>query len=55
MSEVASYSSNEIKSWLENETSAILTPVQEQAKELRDGLRDAIQGVADVGKMLLEF
>jgi hypothetical protein len=54
MSEVANFSSNEIKSWLENQTSSILTPVHEQAKKLRDNMRDSIQDVADVGKMLLD-
>jgi hypothetical protein len=54
LSEVVNFSSNEIKSWLEDETSSILTPVHEQAKELRDDMRDAIQNVADVSKMFLD-
>jgi hypothetical protein len=54
MSEVMKFSSDDIKSWLENETSSILTPVQEQAKKHRDDMHDAIQNVADVGKMLLD-
>jgi peptidoglycan hydrolase CwlO-like protein len=54
MSETMQFSSNEIKSWLENQTSSILTPVHEQAKKLRDNMRDSIQDVADVGKMLLD-
>jgi hypothetical protein len=54
LSEVIQFSSNDLKSWLENETSSILTPVQEQAKKLRDDMRDAIQNVTDVGKMLLD-
>jgi multidrug efflux pump subunit AcrA (membrane-fusion protein) len=54
MSETMQFSSNDIKSWLENETSAILTPVQEQAKKHRDDMRNAIESVTDVGKMLLD-
>jgi hypothetical protein len=54
MSETLQFSSKDIKSWLENETSAILTPVQEQTKELRDNMRDAILSVTDVSKMLLD-
>jgi hypothetical protein len=54
MSETTKFSSTDIKSWLENETSSVLTPVQEQAKKLRDDMRDAIQNVTDVSKMLLE-
>jgi hypothetical protein len=54
LSEVVNFSSNEIKSWLENETSSILTPVQAQAKKLRDDMRDAIQSLADISKMLME-
>ena len=54
MSETMQFSSNDIKSWLENETSSTLTPVHEQAKRHRDDLRDAIESVTDVGKMLLD-
>ena len=54
MSEVKQFSSNDIKSWLKNETSSILTPVHDQAKKLRDDMHDAIQEVADVGKTLLD-
>ena len=54
MSEVIQFSSNEIKSWLENQTTSILTPVHEQAKKLRDDMHDAILSVTDVSKMLLE-
>jgi hypothetical protein len=54
VSEVASFSFNEIKSWLEDKTSSILTPVQTQAQKLQDDMRDAIQSVAEVSKMLLD-
>jgi hypothetical protein len=52
MSEVANFSSNEIKSWLEDQTNSILTPVHAQAQKLRDDMNMAIQNVADVSKML---
>jgi hypothetical protein len=54
MSETSQFSSKDIKSWLEKETSAILTPVQEQAQKLRDDMRDAILSVTDVNKMLFD-
>ncbi|HUT17377.1 MAG TPA: hypothetical protein VMW84_03670 [Acidobacteriota bacterium] len=54
MSEVANFSSNEIKSWLEDQTSSILTPVHAQAQKHRDDMHMAIQNVADVSKMLLD-
>jgi hypothetical protein len=46
--------STEIKAWLENETSQILTPVHAQAQRLRDEIRTAIQNEADVNRMLLD-
>jgi hypothetical protein len=54
VSEVVKFSSNEIKSWLEKQTSSILTPVHAQAQQLRDDMHMAIQNVADVSKMLLD-
>jgi hypothetical protein len=54
MSEVANFSSNEIKSWLENQTSSILTPVHAQAQKLRDDMNTPSQNVTDVSKMLLD-
>jgi hypothetical protein len=54
MSETTQFSSNDIKSWLENETSEILTPVHEQAGKLRDDLSNSIADFTDVSKMLLE-
>lgn len=47
-------SSGEVKHWLENQTSSILTPVHAQAKKLREDMNMAIQGVGDVSKMLLD-
>jgi hypothetical protein len=54
VSEVTIFSSNDIKSWLKEQTSSILTPVQEQAQKLRNDMHDAIQNFADVGKMLVD-
>ena len=47
-------SSDEVKRWLENKTSSILTPVHAQAKRLRDDMNDAIEAVRDVSQMLLD-
>ena len=47
-------SSSEVKHWLENQTSSILTPVHAQAKKLRDDMNMTLQGVGDVSKMLLD-
>jgi hypothetical protein len=48
------FSSNEIKGWLENETSSILTPVHAQAQKLRDEMRMALENVTDISRMLLD-
>jgi len=47
-------SSEEVKRWLENQTSSILTPVHAQAKKLRDEMNTSLQAVADVSKMLFD-
>jgi len=47
-------STGEVKSWLENQTNSILSPVHAQAKKLRDDMNDAIEAVGDVSQMLLE-
>ena len=47
-------SSGEVKHWLENQTSSILSPVHSQAKKLRDDMNLAIQSVQDVSQMLLD-
>lgn len=48
------FSSTEIQSWLETETSSTLTPVQEQAQKLRDETQAALQSINDASKMLLD-
>ena len=47
-------SSGEVKRWLENQTTSILSPVHAQAKRLRDDMNAAIEGVGDVSQMLLD-
>ena len=47
-------SSTEVKHWLENQTSSILSPVHAQAKKLRDDMNMAIEAVGDVSQMLLD-
>lgn len=54
MSEVKTFSSSDIESWLKDQTSSTLTPVQTQAQKLRDDMRNAIESFADVGKMLVD-
>jgi hypothetical protein len=47
-------SSIEAKRWLEDQTSAVLTPVHAQAKKLRDDMNLSLQAVADVSKQLFD-
>jgi hypothetical protein len=47
-------SSSEIRGWLEEQTRSTLTPVQDQAKHIRDEMRSALESEAEAGKMLLE-
>jgi len=47
-------SSEEVKRWLETQTSSILTPVHNQAKKLRDDMNLSLQMVADVSKQLFD-
>jgi hypothetical protein len=54
VSEVVTFSSNDIEGWLKEQTSSILTPVQAQAQKLRDEVRDSIESFADVGRMLVD-
>jgi hypothetical protein len=54
VSEVVTFSSNDIEGWLKEQTDSILTPVQAQAQKLRDEMRDSIESFANVGKMLVD-
>ncbi len=47
-------SSIEAKRWLEDQTSAVLTPVHAQAKRFRDDMNISLQAVADVSRQLLD-
>ncbi len=48
------FTTNEIRGWLEKETRSILTPVQNQAKQLRDEMNAALQNEEEACKMLLD-
>ena len=55
MTETIQFTSpSEVKRWLENKTSSILSPVHAQAKKLRDDMNNAIEAVGDVSQMLLD-
>ena len=55
LTETIQFSSpNEVKPWLEDKTSSILSPVHAQARKLRDDMNVAIQGLAEMSKMLLD-
>lgn len=45
---------NEVKSWLERETSSIFVPVHAKAEKLLDEMRDAINNLVDASQMLLD-
>ena len=47
-------SSDEVKRWLETQTSSILTPVHAQAKKLRDDMNFSIQAVIEDSKQLFD-
>jgi predicted nucleic acid-binding Zn-ribbon protein len=46
--------SDQAKSWLENQTTTLLSPVHAKAKELRDNLNLQIQALTDVSKLLFD-
>ena len=55
MSETIQFSSTtEVKPWLEKQTIKILSPVQEEAKELKDNMNLAVQEMVEVSKMLFD-
>ncbi len=47
-------STSELENWLEEETRAVLAPVQNQAQQLRDGMRTALDNEVEASKMLLD-
>ncbi|MDR2700453.1 MAG: hypothetical protein LBC12_06605 [Nitrososphaerota archaeon] len=54
MTEATPFSTTTLKEWLEKETSTTLSPVQAQAKKLRDETNQAIIALNEVCKALLE-
>ena len=44
----------DLKGWLEEQTRSILTPVQDEAKDLRDEMRQALETETEACKMLLD-
>jgi hypothetical protein len=54
LSETLKFSTHDIKSWLESETGSIFTPVHANAQKLTDEMRNALENLADVIKMLLD-
>lgn len=54
MSDIAKFSSTNIKAWLERETHSIFIPVHAKAEKLRDETRKALQNLTDSSKMLLD-
>jgi len=54
LSETTKFSPKDIKGWLEKETGSVFTPVHANAQKLTDEMRDALENLADVSKMLLD-
>lgn len=54
MSDVAKFSSNTIKDWLESETSSIFIPVHTKAQKLLNDMNKTIEDVKEASKMLLD-
>mgnify|MGYP002399033368 CR=1 FL=1 len=48
------FSSSEVKTWLEKETSSTFIPVQTQAQKHRDNIQSALQNLSEASKMLLD-
>jgi hypothetical protein len=47
-------STKDVKDWLEAQTRSILNPVQDEARDLRDEMRQAIESETEACKMLLD-
>jgi len=54
MSETLKFNVNEVKDWLEKETSSVFTPVHTKARKFRDEMAKALDSLADSSRMLLE-
>lgn len=54
MSEIPKFSSKDIKSWLERETSALSAPIQSKAQKMFQEMKKALANLSDSCRMLLE-
>lgn len=54
MSEIAKFSSKDIKSWLERETSALSAPIQSKAQKLFQEMKKELANLSNSCRMLLE-
>lgn len=54
MSETLKLSTNNVKGWLEKETSSVFVPVHSRAQRLIEEMRKALENLTDISKMLLE-
>ena len=54
LSDMAKFSSRDIKDWLERETGSIFIPVHEKAQKLLNEMKRVLEYVTDVSKALLE-
>jgi len=54
VSEVAKFTSKDIKGWLERETGSLLTPIHAKAQKLLGEMRKTVENLSEVSKMLLE-
>lgn len=54
LSETLKFSSKDIKSWLERETSALSAPIQSKAQKLFQEMKKALANLSDSCRMLLE-
>ena len=54
MSDIAKFSSKDIKGWLERETGSLFTPIHSKAQKLLDEMRKMLDSLSEVSKMLLD-
>jgi hypothetical protein len=54
LSQTVKFSSEQIRTWLETETSSILPPVQKQAQKLLNEMSQSLQSLSETSKMLLD-
>lgn len=54
LSDVAKFSSKDVKGWLERETSSLLVPIHSKAQKLLNDMNKTLENLSEVSKMLLE-